>query len=140
MIDVAFSDLDRTQLQLAMDFNIKAHTGQSGSREPGLSETISQGHSQQVKKGNIIPRPPSVPSGISEKAILPNRDLSSTRPEPESEHIQKNHLIPVEPDPALAKDEFDVFEETDFNDIALKMRTDSKSILKKLQLDHLIEK
>ncbi len=140
VVDVALSDLNATQIQLALEFNGKAKTGYKEGRLADRSEKIGAGlHRYDGREKDFIKTTP-VPSGASVQTVPLDQDPAPVYVELEGVPIKKEPGIPIEPDPTAANDELDVFEEMDFDDVAQKMRKDSKTILKKLQLDHLTKK
>jgi hypothetical protein len=151
VIDAVVSDLDKAQMQLALEFNNKAlvHDGtrhhtvpppKAGSAVP-QQEPIKHASDHQYKPKEkdfikIMPVSPPAP-------ILPADGGKKSAAEPLSETgkpPQQDLKDLPEPDRSIAEKELDNFDSMDLDDVTQKIRKDCKIILKQLQLDHLTEK
>ncbi|OPY37605.1 MAG: hypothetical protein A4E35_01191 [Methanoregula sp. PtaU1.Bin051] len=140
VMDIAISDLDTAQIQLALEFNKKAYTGQRGRPPADRSEESRTGQKRHRERENdFIKITPARPIVSAQKSPL-DQELISIDKDRESVTPRKEPGSTVARDSAGTHDDFDVFDETDLDDIERKMRKDCKTILKHLQLDHLTEK
>jgi hypothetical protein len=157
--DIALSDLDHAQLQLAIDFNKKARLSPSRQGVPkpaaappqapspappasaGAGRTVPPPKARAparkepkerefIKTTPVVPVQVPVPPGPERAADLPAQPRRGSAPAAQ----------PVPPAPTPAEEDLDTFEDMDLDEVAQKIRKDCKIILKQLQLDHLTEK
>lgn len=167
VIDLAVSDFNTAQIQLALDFNKKARVtipttpvqqkteypaasaSKSVSREPGRQTT----HARRDERKRELPTSPvqspdEIPENIppteaphihrDDHAILPEQTgQKSLGKDVAQESPQKTS---GEVSGSQEESDLDMFDSMDLDDVALKIRKDCKIILKQLQLDHLTEK
>jgi hypothetical protein len=152
--DIALSDLNNAQLQLALDFNKKAlvahpklSSGKSAESPPagratlrpddavkhGIQTRYEQKEREFIKTSGAAR---SVPP-VSEPAERPR-----TRPKGAKEQVPPQ--IPEHQAQAVPGEDMDAIDnldiDLDLEDVTKKIRKDCKLILKQLQLDHLTEK
>jgi hypothetical protein len=91
------------------------------------------------KEKDFIKSVPATPASPAEPFLpskeIPAEDLSGTREPP-----LQGQPASQEPQLSSAEKEFETFDSMDLEDVARKIRRDSKIILKQLDLDHLMEK
>jgi hypothetical protein len=151
VFDVVLSDLDSTQLQLALDFNKKAHVQKKSTRqETPLQKTDVADSLQEERRHGAL-----TGQKVREKDFVKTTNVTFGQLGPEIPEDQKTPVLyqpgKKEPVPegqeatasngkSTAEKEFDTFDSMDLDDVAQKIRKDCKIILKQLQLDHLTEK
>lgn len=152
--DIALSDLNTAQLQLALDFNKKAlvtHPATSAARklesppagpailrsyEPvmhGIQTRYEQKEREFIKTSGVSRSAPS-PSETPDKTRTRSKGTKAPKlPEPS----EKTANPPVEEDTETI-DNLDL--DLDLEDVTKKIRKDCTILLKQLQLEHLTEK
>ena len=144
--DIALSDLDNAQLQLALDFNKKARVG-SSPRPAARKTPAPAAPSPPVQKKRtpvqnegkdreFIKTTPAVQPQVAKRADT-EKQATVISPENKDRQPAGTHAKPVQ---TVEEDELDTFEDMDLDEVAQKIRKDCKIILKQLQLDHLTEK
>ena len=153
VIDAVLSDLDGTQMQLALEFNKHAFVQKTGNWE-GVSiqkAKLSPVHDSKKKRTpeTELKSKPKEKDFIQSVPVSPASPAVPSRPEKEmtAENLPGTQKPPHqgqngsrEPPLSPAEKEFETFDSMDLEDVARKIRRDSKIILKQLELDHLIEK
>jgi len=148
--DIALSELDTAQLQLALDFNKKAgvHPAKShghnlaapaaaGDAGPSPEHGAHAAHSRiKQKEREFIKTTPAVSPIIHSPA-----EKSGTKQTPSPLPAQDGSAGDTPPgtDQTPAEQDLETFDSMDLDDVAQKIRKDCKIILKQLQLDHLTE-
>jgi hypothetical protein len=151
VIDAIVSDLDNTQMQLALEFNKKAFVqkGPFHAAPQMKREVIFQQHEPVIRTDDQRYEP-------KEKEFIKTVPVSSPAPVLAAEDNKKpafegppytgesplrmdQKAVP-EPEQTTAEKELDNFDAMDIDEVTLKLRKDAKIMLKQLQLDHLIEK
>lgn len=150
VIDAVLSDLDGTQVQLALDFNKLAQVRKGEWRTgPPQKEKSSHvdvdltkpepEHTTLQKGKDFVKIPPVAPASAqvpAEPHRKPAADISSDAQKQDRNEQQK----PEEPALTSAEKELETFDSMDLEDVTQKIRRDSKIILRQLELDHLMEK
>ncbi len=164
--DLAISDFNTAQIQLALDFNKKAivrlPTPQPGERpvpasssspstpagdrsspEPGkqMAHARREQKKKEAKKSSVPAE--GIPSGASKgHRIAPEEPTESVKPDTTGEKLTNEVPDSMTEKTSGQQDscDLDMFDSVDLDDVALKIRKDCKIILKQLQLDHLTEK
>ncbi len=148
-IDIALSDIDNAQLQLALDFNKKARvtrTGNEFAKPVPSPQTAAPAAITNAEKR-------TQPHQKQQKDPVPVKTIPSTRPQPEYRaapekspdiSFEKREISrtepPAEPVQTPGEEDLNTMENMDLDEVAQKIRKDCKTILKQLQLDHLAEK
>jgi hypothetical protein len=153
VIDAVLSDLDGTQMQLALEFNKHAHVQKEGNWQGVSMQKAKSTPAQDIQKKrapepdlkskpkekDFIKSGPATPTSPAEPLLprkeIPAEDLSGAREPP-----LQGQPASQEPQLSSAEKEFETFDSMDLEDVARKIRRDSKIILKQLDLDHLMEK
>ena len=113
-VDAAFSDMDEAQVQLALEFNKACRIIKAGNTTPSAS------HDPQKHKA-----PAYTPSQI---------------PAHQPQETKKNAQTEESPqDTSSFEQDIDTFDTLDLNDVTDKIRNDCKTIIKQLDLEHLME-
>jgi hypothetical protein len=152
VVDAIVSDLDNTQMQLALEFNKKAfvqkgailHAAPQMKREvlfvqqEPVVHTVDPRH--EPKEKDFIKTVP-VPLPDQVLAAEDGGKPALEGPQNTGESLPRMDQKPVpEPEQTTAEKELDNFDAMDIDEVTLKLRKDAKIMLKQLQLDHLIEK
>jgi hypothetical protein len=151
LIDAALSDLDPTQVQLALEFNKQARVQMGGNWHEPSRQKEKSGAVQDEQKKRTFDRQhePKEKDFIKTVPFSPVVTASSFEVEPTQARETSTDLkeapdteapSPPEPAASTAEKEFDTFDSMDLDDVTQKIRKDCKIILKQLQLDHLTEK
>ena len=153
VIDAVLSDLDGTQMQLALEFNKHAYVQKSGDWQGVSSQKAKSSPVQDIqKKPASEPQLKTKPKEKDFVKSVPATPVSMPVPlRPDKEMTAEDHTGAREPsrqeqpasqEPPLssAEKEFETFDSMDLEDVTQKIRRDSKIILKQLELDHLMEK
>jgi len=154
VIDAVLSDLDGTQMQLALEFNKHAHVLKEGNWQ-GVSMQKAKSTPAQDSQKKRVPEPDlrskpkekdfikSVPATPASPAVplRPDKEITAENlPGTRGEPPRQEQPPSEEPQLSSAEKEFETFDSMDLEDVARKIRRDSKIILKQLDLDHLMEK
>jgi hypothetical protein len=150
VIDVVLSDLDGTQMQLALDFNKHAHvqTGgwQSGTPQKEKSSPVQGSMKKPAPERRTVPKekdfiktPPIAPP-VAPVPVEPYKKLTAETSSDAQKQIRQEQTTPQGPPLTSAEKDFETFDSMDLEDVTHKIRRDSKIILKQLELDHLMEK
>lgn len=153
VIDAVLSDLDGTQMQLALEFNKHAHVQKAGNWQ-GVPIQKAESSPVQDSRKKRAPEPelkskPKEKDFIKSVPATPASPAVPSRPDKEmtAEDLQGAREPPLQGQPASqepplssAEKEFETFDSMDLEDVTRKIRRDSKIILKHLELDHLMEK
>jgi hypothetical protein len=153
VIDAVLSDLDGTQMQLALEFNKHAHVQKAGNWQ-GVSIQKAELSPVQDSRKKRAPEPelkskPKEKDFIKSVPATPASPAVPSRPDKEmtAENLPGTREPPLQGQPASqepplssAEKEFETFDSMDLEDVTRKIRRDSKIILKHLELDHLMEK
>ena len=154
-VDLAISDFNTAQIQLALDFNKKAlvhlsatppsqksvpqeqpaRTGERVSREP----VKHAAHSRREQKKHEVSKPPVTPAEVV-MAAAPVLEEPVKQDVAGDEPIAVAKTTSVKTPGSPEELDLEMFDTMDLDDVALKIRKDCKIILKQLQLDHLTEK
>ncbi|MDD5169556.1 MAG: hypothetical protein PHN75_12115 [Syntrophales bacterium] len=150
--DLALSDFNTAQIQLALDFNKKARVSlptppplQRPTAQPSREQGKQAVYSRREQKKRDSVKPP-VTEGEVAPDTLPYEDRQITpglSPEPvkTKESPKETAKEAAESTPESSEEsDLDMFDSMDLDDVAHKIRKDCKIILKQLQLDHLTEK
>jgi hypothetical protein len=155
ILDLAISDFNTAQIQLALDFNKNAmvHTATAPSPHktapPMAAVRTGERPSRESVKHASPPKKEQKKHEISNAPATSPAASAGTPPVHEERvtPVAAGGEIPAVPDTVPEKtsgssDELDLemFDKMDLDDVALKIRKDCKIILKQLQLDHLTEK
>jgi hypothetical protein len=151
VIDAVLSDLDGTQMQLALDFNKQAYVlkggiWQVGSPQKETSRPVQGDLKKPAPDHRTVPKEKDftttpaiahadapVPAELHKKAKADTSADASTQ-------TRQEQPPPQGPQLTSAEKEFETFDSMDLEDVTRKIRRDSKIILKQLELDHLMEK
>jgi hypothetical protein len=142
VIDAVLSDLDGTQMQLALEFNKHALVQKAKSSpvqdsqkkrapEPELKSKPKE--KDFIKSVPATPASPAVP-------LRPDKEMAAEDLPGSREPPRWGQPASQEPPLSSAEKEFETFDSMDLEDVTRKIRRDSKIILKHLELDHLMEK
>jgi hypothetical protein len=151
VFDIVLSDLDTTQLQLALDFNKKAKVQTGGSRQEAPPQKTDAadylraepqsgaitGHTTAEKD---LKRTTHVRFGQLGTVMPADQKTPVLRQAGKKEPVPEGLNVTASNGTSSAEKEFDTFDSMDLDDVAQKIRKDCKIILKQLQLDHLTEK
>ena len=151
VIDAVLSDLDGTQVQLALEFNKHAHVQKAGNWQEVFPQKDKLPVVQDTRKKHV---PGQMADPIKSDFIkpMPVTSAGSAFPAgPDKNWTTDNSLDTQKPpvqEPAPQQDtplssaekEFETFDSMDLEDVTQKIRRDSKILLKQLELDHLMEK
>jgi len=151
VFDIVLSDLDNTQLQLALDFNKKAHVQKGGSRQETASEKAKgTDHVQEQKQHGAPARHRTGGQDFTQTTHVtfgqsgPDAPAEQKTPVPhqaeKKEPFPEGQSAPAPNGKSSAEKDFDTFDSMDLDDVAQKIRKEAKIIVKQLQLDHLTEK
>jgi hypothetical protein len=151
VFDIALSDLDSTQLQLALDFNKKAHVQKGGNRQGAvLQKANGADHLKEQKQHGALTRHRTGEHDFTQTTHVtfgqsgPDTPAEQKTPVPhqaeKKEPFPEGQSAPAPNGGSSAEKDFDTFDSMDLDDVAQKIRKDCKIILKQLQLDHLTEK
>ncbi|WAC04536.1 MAG: hypothetical protein OS112_08715 [Methanoregula sp.] len=137
VIDAVLSDLDGTQMQLALDFNKHAYVRKGGWQ--GAIQKPEPESRTVPKEKNFMKTLPVAPPGAPVPA-KPGKNLTTGNSSDAQKQIREEQGTSQEPPLTSAEKEFETFDSMDIEDVTQKIRRDSKVILKQLELDHLMEK
>ena len=154
IIDLAISDFNTAQIQLALDFNKNAIVHASMTQSPqktapssSASRVVERPFRESVKhpshpkkeqkkheasKSPALHEAPAVTSPVHEERVKPvvaGSEITGTA-----------ETVPGKTSGSSDELDLEMFDKMDLDDVALKIRKDCKIILKQLQLDHLTEK
>jgi len=153
VIDAVLSDLDGTQMQLALEFNKHAYVQKEGNWQ-GVSIQKAKSSPVQDSQNKSAPEPelkskPKEKDFIKSIQATPASPAVPLRPDKgmAAENLANTPEPPLQGQPASqepqlssAEKDFETFDSMDLEDVTRKIRRDSKIILKQLELDHLMEK
>jgi len=159
--DLALSDFNTAQIQLALDFNKKARVTLSTPSQPKpvipapapvrpsheqakqpLHVKREQKKREAVKQSAVVGEAVPAPAIHEEKPVVQEIVPEPGKREEIGKEIRKEGPEPVSEKSrgSAEESELDMFDSMDLDDVAHKIRKDCKIILKQLQLDHLTEK
>jgi len=168
--DLALSDFNTAQIQLALDFNKKArvslqappqpqrppsHPAPSGARPPREPPRQALHIKREPKKREPVKPPvteeemaPEIPVTGRQAAPEVSPEPVRTRESPKESPLEVtgkilervSEIAPEKASGSPEESDLDMFDSMDLDDVAHKIRKDCKIILKQLQLDHLTEK
>ena len=151
VIDAVLSDLDGTQMQLALEFNKHAHVQKEGNWQgvslqkeklPGVQDTRKKDVPElksKPKEKDFIKSVPDTPASPV-VPLQPDKEITAENLPGTREPPLQGQPASQEPQLSSAEKEFETFDSMDLEDVTRKIRRDSKIILKQLDLDHLMEK
>ena len=147
--DIALSDIDNAQLQLALDFNKKAKVAPSLKAIP--KQAVPPAPVSPAKEHPLQRQRPAARKEVKEREFIKTTPVAPAAPvsPPPAERPADGTPVkkadarpepPAEPARSPSEEDLDTFEDMDLDEVAQKIRKDCKIILKQLQLDHLTEK
>jgi hypothetical protein len=151
VIDAVLSDLNATQLQLALEFNKNAYVKNAGGLTAppvqktgallhGAEREISPPSQLHVEKEKEFIKTTSVTFAGPVHPVQPEKKPAPSLPEPGSVPSPQKPAGAPDSEPSPTEKEYDSIDSMDFDDVTQKIRKDVKVILKQLQLEHLTEK
>jgi hypothetical protein len=153
VIDAVLSDLNATQLQLALEFNKNAYVKnaggallstlvvqKTGAMHHGAEQKTAPTSQLHVEKEKefIKTTPLTFTGGVH--PVQPEKRPAPNSPEPGSISSPQKPVTAPDVEPSPTEKEYDSIDSMDFDDVTQKIRKDVKVILKQLQLEHLTEK
>lgn len=168
-VDAALSTLDEAQIQLSLEFNKSSRIAKPGAPGAKIPQRMPvQAHPEPQKKtaAHHHPAPPPQPVKAPPRATVPPvpshpERAPAYRPEtpishkpaaaahpPSATHlpVQDRNKVAredeprVEPESTSFDDDIDTFDSMDLENVTDKIRSDCKTMIKQLNLDHLMER
>jgi hypothetical protein len=168
-VDAALSLLGDAQIELALEFNKTCRILKSGKHvpaqaphRPAPSASHEPPRTAQVQRPAAPMKPPVKPAPSRHVPAPPAAPQAPAHAPPPHPPLFSKAATPVPPMPALRHDEakkpeadepagtdhdassfetdLDTFDSMDFDNVTDKIRTDCKTMIKQLHLDHLMER
>jgi hypothetical protein len=167
-VDAALSTLDEAQIQLSLEFNKSARIikpGAPGGKTPHNPPVHPHNEPQKIPAASHLPVPPQHPVKTPPRSVPPHiahppervpayrpetvvsHKPQATQPAPAT-HLPAQHTkktvtaekLPEEPDPNSFEQDIDTFDSMDLENVTDKIRSDCKTMIKQLHLEHLMDR
>lgn len=155
IFDVILSTLDDAQIKLSLEFNPACKIVKPGATPPDNRETTGMTTARKSSAAHraTLPRTPagSPPRGavIPSESSRPSAPLhvASSAPAAPTTPLQQGEYQKTAPDndlplpgPDSVENEFDALDSMDLEHVTSRIRSDCKTLIKELQLEHLMER
>ena len=138
-VDVILATLDEPQIRLSFEFNAASKMKLPGTTIPHHRDGAAGGREREIPAVHH-PASPLAPAGTPPNRTVTRRTSPHaaatlpTKPAVWEEENESHH-----PDPDSVESGFDALDDMDLEHVTSRIRSDCRTLLKELQLEHLME-